>query len=446
MRATLIVAAGAVAALLAGRAAAQRGEVIVILLAAVALVALGLFKPRLVVGVGAVLLFAPTVSLGGVPANEFGAALIAAGAVLDRGRPRPVPWSLVPLLVALLAWIAVAAILHPDGLATVKRLTHILIWIALVAVTAAGRVPRRPLFVGFATGLTASVTISLLGIGGIGYGDRLVALFGDPNAFAVAVAILTPFLLAQAPSLRWRAVLLGLATVGVLLAESRTAILALVVGLAVLVLLPHLRWVTVALPIVAAGGMIWATANVGSASSIDLAKLTTQVQTFGDRSGSDALRARIAEAGTESIAESPWTGHGPGATTVRPNDGEDRRFFFHDSYQALTNEIGVVGLLLYLALLVVAGARWARAGEWEGSLAARAGPAALSAAVVGAAGLGEVLLDFPMALAIGWTWLSGSRRPDTTPEPAPPETTAGDALEVGELAAGDAERSWDRAR
>ncbi len=94
----------------------------------------------------------------------------------------------------------------------------------------------------------------------------------------------------------------------------------------------------------------------------------------------------------------PWFGHGPGTATVNIRDLE---FFFHNSYLATRQEGGWGALLLVLALLAFAFLRLSDRAR-RGDLAAAGAQAAIIAVAVMAITLGEVLLDTPMAIAVGF--------------------------------------------
>ena len=120
---------------------------------------------------------------------------------------------------------------------------------------------------------------------------------------------------------------------------------------------------------------------------------------FSNRSGSDALRERIGEREHELIAQAPWYGHGPGTALVEVGQGQT--FFFHNSYLATRQEGGWLALILILGLIAYAFAKTSPASQ-AGDMRAAAAQAALIAAVVMATTLGEVLLELPTALAIGF--------------------------------------------
>ena len=117
---------------------------------------------------------------------------------------------------------------------------------------------------------------------------------------------------------------------------------------------------------------------------------------FADRTGSDALRARIVAAGGDpDHGRTPGIGNGPGTSKV---DVLGESFFFHNSYIALQNEGGRIALALLLLAGLAALIGLVRLGDrlrnvWY--------EAAIIAVAVCAINLGEVLLELPTALALG---------------------------------------------
>ena len=119
---------------------------------------------------------------------------------------------------------------------------------------------------------------------------------------------------------------------------------------------------------------------------------------LSDRSGSDKLRARIIAQERVQLADAPWYGHGPGTAKVSIRDLE---FFFHNSYLATRQEGGWAALLLVLTLLAFTFPRLS-ARSRRGDMGAAGAQAAIIAVAAMAITLGEVLLDNPMAIAVGF--------------------------------------------
>ena len=188
---------------------------------------------------------------------------------------------------------------------------------------------------------------------------------------------------------------------GLVLTYSRTGLVA---GMFVLV------WLLAARRLGAAGGaaltaaLVWLVDNIPE----DLVLYGP----FSDRSGSDALRERIIAQERVELADAPWYGNGPGTATVEIRDLD---FFFHNSYLATRQEGGWAALVLVLALMAYAFLRLSKQSR-AGDVTAAGAQAAIVGTAVMAVTLGEVLLDTPMAIAVGFALGLALR--------SPPEVTA----------------------
>ena len=141
---------------------------------------------------------------------------------------------------------------------------------------------------------------------------------------------------------------------------------------------------------------------------------------FSNRSGSDALRERIIAQERVELAAAPWYGNGPGMAQVKVRNLE---FFFHNSYLAVRQEGGWIALLLVLGLMAFAFLRLSRHSR-AGDLAAAGAQAALIGTAVMAITLGEVLLDTPMAIAVGFALGRALHPPPEQALHLPPEGVA----------------------
>ena len=219
----------------------------------------------------------------------------------------------------------------------------------------------------------------------MGYDERLSGWIGDPNAAAYYLLTLGLLVVAtrQRPS---TALLFGVFIVGsVYLTLSRTGIGIVLVSVVWLLVVRRLR-LAGALAVVAA--VAWVLENVPE----DLRLWGP----FAAREGSDALRQRIIAAEQVQLDSAPFWGNGPGATKVNVSGNE---FFFHSSYYSVLNEGGkplvVLLLVLIAATILVLGRRADR--DWRVACLQMA----LIAPLLMAFTLGEVLLDLPVAVAIG---------------------------------------------
>ena len=342
-----------------------------------------------------------TVEVAGYPVNELAMAALVGLTLLRpaRGGAR-VPATVVVLLGALLALL-----LH-SGLAKdvdwARRMGHVAILAGLVRAFATGRISLRSAGAGLAAGTTAVIGLAVAGIGGNTYPGRLTGYLGDPNAgayFIVVLGVLGIFFCDD--RLKVRLVVAAPLVAGLVLTYSRTGLVA---GMFVLV------WLLAARRLGAAGGaaltaaLVWLVDNIPE----DLVLYGP----FSDRSGSDALRERIIAQERVELADAPWYGHGPGTATVNIRDLD---FFFHNSYLATRQEGGWGALVLVLALMAYAFLRLSKQSR-AGDVTAAGAQAAIVGTAVMAVTLGEVLLDTPMAIAVGFALGLALR--------SPPEVTA----------------------
>ena len=342
-----------------------------------------------------------TVEVAGYPVNELAMAALVGLTLLRpaRGGAR-VPATVVVLLGALLALL-----LH-SGLANdvdwARRMGHVAILAGLVRAFATGRISLRSAGAGLAAGTTAVIGLAVAGIGGDTYPGRLTGYLGDPNAgayFIVVLGVLGIFFCDD--RLKVRLVVAAPLVAGLVLTYSRTGLVA---GMFVLV------WLLAARRLGAAGGaaltaaLVWLVDNIPE----DLVLYGP----FSDRSGSDALRERIIAQERVELADAPWYGNGPGTATVEIRDLD---FFFHNSYLATRQEGGWAALVLVLALMAYAFLRLSKQSR-AGDVTAAGAQAAIVGTAVMAVTLGEVLLDTPMAIAVGFALGLALR--------SPPEVTA----------------------
>ena len=315
-----------------------------------------------------------------------------------------VPTPVLLLMGALLALLVYSGLTnHVDW---IRRVGHVAIMAGLIWAFGTGRISLRSAALGLATGLIAVIGLALVGIGGDTYPGRLTGFLGDPNAGAYFIAVLGLLAIFFCDD-RWKVRLAVAAPLvaGLVLTYSRTGLLA--ASLALIWVLVGRRLGTVS-GLLLAGGLVWAVNNIPE-------HLTT-VGPFSDRSGSDKLRDRIIAQERVQLADMPWFGHGPGTATVNIRDLE---FFFHNSYLATRQEGGWGALLLVLALLAFAFLRLSDRAR-RGDLAAAGAQAAIVAVSVMAITLGEVLLDTPMAIAVGFALGQA-----LMPEPHPTEVLDG---------------------
>jgi len=360
----------------------------------------------------AVLLPLDRLSAGGFPLSELAAGGICAWA-LTRRTTVPVRSSawLVPVIALLPLVLAVSGLVN--DVTAVRRMLHVLLWCGFVYLIAVGKVHLLSLARGLGVGLLVGLLSWFAGVDA-GYGDRLTGWMADPNAAGMFFVGFGAIAVAFHRSWWARLGLVAVIVVGTVLTQSRTSLFALgMIGAVVLAtrLLPR----TPAL----AGSAVLAWVVQGRSE-----EFRTEGQ-FADREGSDLLRARIYEIEREDIALSPWIGNGPGTARV---DLDGDTFFYHSSYLAIRAEGGwlvyaVMIAFVALAVVLLRRAPKGRTRSWV--------EAALAAVLVCALNLGEVLLAFPMAVALGAAFhlalhpaaATDARPTGTSPPPNPTETS-----------------------
>lgn len=397
----VVAAAGATTAALVGLLVGRGDERLALSLVASLAVGFALMvAPNAVVLLGAFLVYARAYSAAGVPLPEIGALLMVLGiSVGNRGRWR-LPPSLLVAAMLLLTWLGYVAF-DQIGQATVqKRLTSLILWLALVVAVAVAGSAKRWIAWGLLVGLLASAPAGLLL--GSAYGSRWAGLVGDPNTYGLTVAVTLPLITygLKIPK-RWSLALWLFGAAMVVMADSRTSMLALGTAAAVYLLLPYARAWAVGVPVLA----LW----IGSS----LPDTVVRGGRWEDRLGSDELRIRIDEASTRQIQENLWTGRTLGEGKVDlalyGDPPQNLEFYLHNSYKSLVTETGLVGVCLYAVLVL--GAVWhgLRGTIERGALAG------IGAAAVMATQLGEVLFTIPVALALGMAWGSSLGAPPREP-------------------------------
>ncbi len=312
----------------------------------------------------------------------------------------PVPrW--VRLSLGILAATIVAATVV-NGLFTYdafKRVLHVGVWIMIVVGLIRGLLPRRVAMRGLQVGLVISVLLGFVLLPRSTYAGRFTGLFGDPNVAGLMLVVFGVIAMSGMERRR-NQVLLGLLILpALLLAYSRTALMA-----AVLVML----WIWVGRklkPIPAVGAILIA--------ALVIAFLPTSLQSIGpfsDRTGSDQLRNRVAAEEIAVVRQKPILGHGAGTATVMVNHGTTR-FYFHNSYLAMVQEGGVIALGVVMVLLI---------GTFLALMALQTTDRRplLEASMIGtwvmAINLGEVLMELTTPVAIGFalSWVVATRLRD----------------------------------
>lgn len=386
----IVVGSGLVTALVTGVLIGLDEERLATLLVLGAALALMIVTtPRWVVFIGGALVFAGGFSLVGIPLPEVGAVLITLGVLIGKRSGWCLPLPLLLTAALLFAWLVFVAFGQFDEAGVIKRLTSLLVWLAVLVAVALPGAFRLWLARGLLLGLVISLPAGALL--GSTYGNRLAGLVGDPNAFALVVAMTVPLIVFDLRLSRRVSMLVWLlGAVLAVAADSRTGMLALTTAAVVYLLLPRIRGWAMGVPYAA----LWIAGN--------LPEDFVRGGRWEERLGSDELRQRIDAASTRQIEENLWTGRGLGEGKVDlatyGDPPQELVFFLHNSYKSLITETGLVGVGLYAVLALGAVVEGLRGTLARGALAG------MAAGAVMATQLGEVLFAIPAALALGLAW------------------------------------------
>ena len=367
----------------------------------------------LLMGLLVVRLPAPGLS---VPTAQVAVLVLLAISLFRRPTRSLAPVAWYPLgCLALLTFCALESRLN--GIAPDRRLVNLATLMLMAAFLASGRIDIGSALKGLATALALNVVLFQAGLAPDEYGGKLTGLLADKNPAGLFYAVV-PLLFTLVTRRRWlRVAVLAAGATGVVLTDSRTTMAAYAAALVWLAVSPRLGR---GFQLVSAAGLAvafqWANSNLAEIGGY-----------ASERSGSDALRARIDAAATLKAQGAPWYGRGLGAATVQL-DGND--WFFHNSYEALRVEGGVVMLLVVLvAYCVSALGLPGRRPEPVTSHEARAVFAATLVVLMCATRLGEVFLA-PIGLflvGVGLARVSAAHRGEQLGGAPPQPRTAGRA-------------------
>jgi len=309
------------------------------------------------------------------------------------------------------------------NLPTTKRLGHIALFCGLYLAIAAGLFPLRSIQKGLLVGISicsvSGIIYLIAGINRKAYDGRLTGFFfGDPNPAALMILALGLLSIGIIRSGWPRNLTIGLLSIPFVLTQSRGALIALGFCIAWWYLGRRLR---------PSAGLSLLTVTVAL-----FAILKESIQTigiFGNRTGSDILRAQILAASFESARKNFWFGDGPGFNLLSVFSQYD--FFFHNSYLAAISEGGILSAIAIVTLLVMTLIRMIALpvtlrNPWF--------EMALISILVIAFHLGEVLLDLPTAIVVGFClyWID-------RPEPSPQQP-----MRPGSRLMGPTSQTWPR--
>lgn len=296
------------------------------------------------------------------------------------------------LVVVLGGWFLLSAVLA--GTFPITRLGHVALYCALILVIGSGRVDVPAALRGSVVGLIIAGIQGVVTWGAGTYSGRLTGWLGDPNAAGYYVLVLGLCYLSIEHRRRRRIVIAAILLVLIVLTLSRTTLLGLgLVGLWV--------FLPARVPLSAKSALVFVLFT--RISSIAESMKTTGV--FAERGGSDELREQILPLEQALVARRPMIGHGPGTLTVTL-DGDN--WFFHSSYLLLRAEGGWI--LFVIMMAVIAAVAWRLAHPVSG-LHNKVLEGAILGTMVCAINLGNVFLDYPLAVALGaalW-WASAPR-------------------------------------
>lgn len=336
----------------------------------------------------------------------LGVALLAVWSA--RGTPwlRPAPLALLSFALVAAAWAPLALSRAPDpveGRAEVQGfLAGIAVAVAVVALSRCSRIGLVGMRRGWMLALGLSVLVATYELitkdhlwlsPGLDWAEShrtiVAGAFRNPNDFAIALTAMISGTLAGAASRAerrrgWRRavpiVLCVLGAIAVLLTESRSGLLALIVVLAI-----HLgaavwnrRRLGVSPAALAGGGLVALVGVVAAFTVPALAAHNPVLRTLiaaGEpgTARSDTLRLDLIRAGWRYLRESDGLGTGAASFEVLlardPNPGVSTHTWLHNSFLEIVLQYGVVvggalGLVLLIALAAVR-----RRGAVDGSVA-----------------------------------------------------------------------------
>ncbi len=258
---------------------------------------------------------------------------------------------------------------------------------------------------------------------------RAAGPISDPNDFAFYLLPALPLALAlRRPGRRVGAwdVVAGIVVLALAATVSRGAALGLVVMLVVALVARQVRWADLA----GLGGLVLLAGSAAAFWQRDLV-LQSLVQKTAIAGQNVSERFYLWDAAARMLLERPVLGHGPGSfsaehgsyATGLPVDTRNELDVAHNTYLEVAAEVGLVGLLLFVALLVVAfvGAwhAWGRGGGTTSRLGAAVASGLLGTSVAACFVTEQYFLPLWLLCALGAT-LPGLAAP------------AGQAPEAGE--------------
>ncbi|MDJ1371274.1 O-antigen ligase family protein [Gulosibacter molinativorax] len=244
------------------------------------------------------------------------------------------------IVVVLIAYLTIVSLVNDVDF--IRRLGNIAVLFTVAGFLASGRIDIASAIKGICVALVINLALFYTGIAPDTYGGVLTGYLADKNAAGLIYGM-AGLLCALTTKRIWiRVLILGAGAGALVLTDSRTSMAAYAMAI---VWISFSRWSGVIYKLLIGGGLtaafFWADANLSDVGQYE-----------ESRAGSDALRDRIDAASAAKVAETPWYGGGLGQAVV---EVEDRDWFFHNSYEALLAEGGIVALAAVVGLYVVVG-------------------------------------------------------------------------------------------
>lgn len=339
------------------------------------------------------LIYGQPVPWVGLPSNQL-MVFVIVGYALTR---KPVfelgNWSrLFVILGLLLAYVAmVSAFADPSEYAAdwMRRWLRLIATTGLIYVIAVGQIHLRSAILGYSTALFINALLFFAGLAPDTYGGYLTGYLGDKN-YAGLVHALFALLIMTALEKRWQQITVLIVS-SFLLWEtgSRTSLAALLFAYLWILLAPRL----VPAAKVALLGVFWWAIDFITEDFAD-------ASVFGDRVGTDALRARIDEMAWAKVQQTGFFGQGLGEAYVYDPTLE-RTWFFHNSYWSVFVEGGWIWATCIVGITLFATVRpLSKSTSW--SIYQLISQGIGIALLVCALRLGEVFFTLPWGICMGF--------------------------------------------